>query len=283
MFPTLFTIGSFSLQTINIWLLIGFIGAGFLIWKRAHDEHYEDDQVFDVLLISTVVGVVIARVVYVLLHYAEFGNDVLAWMAFFTRPGFHEFAGILGALVAVRWQIKRRKWDEYEFLDFMSIGCVWFLICLWIGRFFAGAYLGFPTTLPIGVLFPTVYDARHPLQLYFAFLLAIVLVVLILLEKRYRFFQWYKGSSQSAQTGFVVGLMIVLTGLVYTVLRFFQQDPQKMIFSLPLESVATCILGCSGIALIYLRSGIGKTSKRSMKIKQQKRLISRRLKSLKMK
>ncbi len=281
MFPTLFQLGAFSLQTINIWLLIGFIGGGFLVWKRAHDEHYEDDQVFDVLLVSTLIGILFARVVYVLFHFTDFGIDFLSWLSFFTRPGFNEFIGVIATLVAARWQLKHRKWDEYEFLDFLSVGCVWFLACLWIGRFFAGSYLGLPTGLPVGMIFPTVYDARHPVQLYFVGILLLQLLILFLLEKRYRFFQWYKGNSQSAQTGFVVGNMIFLTGITYTALRFLQQEPQKFIFSFPIEAIATFLLGCIGLVLLYLRSGIGKSNKRTVKLKQQRRLFSRKLKAFK--
>jgi prolipoprotein diacylglyceryltransferase len=152
-------------------------------------------------------------------------------------------------LVTARRLAIHRKWDEYEFLDFMSVGSVWFLISIWIGRFFAGAYLGTPAQLPWAVVFPSVYDARHPVQLYFSGLLLLVLIVLVILEKRFRFFQWYKGSRQSAQSGFVVGLMIFLTGIVYCVLRFFLQEPQKVLYSFPLEAITPFIL-VFGLGLI---------------------------------
>ena len=281
MFPTLFSIGSFSLQTINIWLLLGFIGGGFLIWKRAHDEHYEDDQVFDVMLVALIVGIIFARIAFILFHLPDFKTDILAWFSFFTRPGFNEFIGILVMLVTARRLAIQQKWDEYEFLDFMSIGSVWFLICVWIGRFFAGAYLGLPSPLPWAMMFPSVYDARHPVQVYFVAALFLEFIILMVLEKRYRFFQWYKGNRQSAQSGFVAGMMIFLTGLIYSSLRFFLQEPQKVLYSVPLEALTPFILGIFGLVLIYLRSGRGKGTQRTMKLKQQRRLFSRRLRSLK--
>ena len=254
MFPILVSIGPITLHTISLFILLGMIGGSFLFWRRAHEEHYEDDEVFDVLLSSFFGAVLLGRISYILFHLADFGANALSWIAITIRPGINEIFAILGMCLVLAWQAKKRKWNHFELLDYLPLSLTFFFILLWIGRFFAGSYLGNPTTLAMGVSFPTVFDQRHPVQLYYALGFALLFLILKFFESRYRFFSWYRGNKQSAEAGFLLGVFLIGFGLLRVILGMFHSSDMN-ILAVPIDSVVYLTVIFAGFLIILLQSG----------------------------
>lgn len=264
MLPTLFAFGPITIYTLNVLSFIGLLGAGFLVWSRAHSEHYEDDLVFDAMLLTFLSGLLAARIGYVLVKMQQFGLDPIAWINIFERPGFLDLAGIVVALVVMHRLVLKQKWSAWEFLDYTSVGLAFFSLLAWIGRFFAGAHLGRATSLPIGVRFPTVFDQRHPVQLYMALGFFIILIVLRMVETRYRFWSWYRGGRQTAQAGAMVSMFLLLFGLLNVLVYPFAQ-PQFVIVNFPVDVFVWVSVAILGAAMLYLRSGQWKGNKKKGK------------------
>lgn len=255
MFPILLQLGPLQLSTNTVLLVIGALVGLFLIWKKTRQEHYEVDAVFDALILSAIVGVIGAKVGHII--------SITPWLSLtgietitdaFLKNGYLEQVGLLTGLGFLYWYLHREKWDAFEFLDFLSPSLALILIFNWVGRFFAGAYLGTVTALPIGLTFPSVFDRRHPLQLYFAVAYLLLFGLLYFFESRYRFFEWYRAKRQTVQSGFLFGFFILYYGLTNAVLSYFSASP-LIIISWQMSTILSAVIVGMGIWIIFYRSG----------------------------
>ncbi|MEO8581833.1 MAG: prolipoprotein diacylglyceryl transferase family protein [Patescibacteria group bacterium] len=261
MFPIIFSFGPFTLYTFNIFLIVGAVGAAFLFWQRTHAEHFEDDEVFDVMIISTVMALIIARIAYIVLHLTTIFMEWKEWLVVLTKPGFDELTALVVGLWYIWFLSRRKKWDAYELADFATVSISFLLIFVWIGRFFAGTFLGDVTKLPIGVTFPNVFDMRHPSQLYFAFLFLFVYVLLLWIEKKYRFFQWYRAGRHTANSGFVLSIFLSLYGLFHLLMATIDLQ-QVVVFGIRLDLFFYIVMMFYGLGLLFARSGSNTFSKK---------------------
>lgn len=261
MFPVIFSFGPLTVYTFNIFLIIGAVIAAFLFWKRAHTEHFEDDEVFDVMIISSVMALIISRIIYIVTHLTTVFMNFEQWIAALTKPGFDELTALLAGIWYVWFLSKRKKWDAYELADFSAVAVCFLLVFIWIGRFFAGTFLGDVTTLPIGVTFPNVFDSRHPSQLYFAASFFIVYIILVIIEKKYRFFQWYRAGRHTANSGFVLAVFLFFYGLIH--LAFALVDLQQIVVAgIRLDLFFYILIMMYGIGLLFWRSGLNTFGKK---------------------
>lgn len=271
MFPILFKIGPFTMYTFNIFMILACILGAFIFWRKTHFEHYEDDEVFDITLMSILFGIFSARVGFILFHFTDFQFDLLSWISLFQKPGLNEVFGLFGGLWFLGWQAKKKKWDHFEILDFAGLGITFFLSVLWIARFFSGSQIGTSTNLPIGLIFPNTLEKRHPVQLYMGLSFIIAYLILAKLEPRYRFFSWYRGNKQAAQSGLLLGVFLILYGLVNGMWSFLRM-PDLRLGSFPVDGVLYLITAISGMALIFFRSGHWKGPKKPTKKAAQNRV-----------
>jgi len=129
-----------------------FIGI-WLAEKRAVEAGIDKKLVSDLgfwILISAVVG---ARLLYVLLHPAEFQNDPFEIIAIW-RGGLMFFGGFLLALVVGIYFAKKNRIKVLTLGDIIAAPIALGIFLTRIGCFLNGCCFGIPTTLPIGVRFP---------------------------------------------------------------------------------------------------------------------------------
>lgn len=261
MFPILFSLGPVTLYTFNVFLFVGALGGAFLYWKRAHTEHFEDDEVFDILIISTIMAVIFSRVTYILLHLTGIPQDFKGVMGAISRPGFDELTVMGVGLFYVWFLSKKRKWDAYEMADFASVSLSFAYVFIWIGRFFSGGFMGQVTALPIGVNFPNVFDKRHPVQLYFALAFFLVYILLLWLEKRYRFFQWYKAGRHTANSGFILALFLIFYGMIHVLFSTLHVE-QTVVMGIRLDIFFDFLVMFAGMWILFVRSGLKNTNRK---------------------
>ncbi len=254
MLPVLFSLGPFSFRTMNLFLVIAFVAAGFLFWRKTREEHYDEAQVFDGFLLSTVFGFVMGRLGFILLNFPQFQLNILKWLDVVNNPGMTILFGLIGAGVYLyRFSVKH-KWDVYEILDFWVLGLSCGLGIMWLGLFFDGSGFGYATSLPWGMIFPGVFDKHHPTQLYLTIFFFLIFWYLSWVEYRYRTFSWYRAGKNTAQTGFLTSVFILLTGLVSLLLAFVRQ-PQISIQGFNLDFFVYLLLMVIGAGLLFSRSG----------------------------
>ena len=254
MFPILFSIGSLHLYTIGFFLAAAFFAMAFVFWRRAREEHFVEEELFDAYLLSLVWGVLAARVGFVVFHFEVFGFQVLKWLDVFTYPGVVPLAGLMVSALLLHRHAKKQRWNAFQVLDFAAVSVALGFVITWVGLFFDGTGFGYATNLPWGMKFPTVFDARHPAQLYAAGLYFALWAYLTWAEPRYRTFLWYRYKKDSAQPGYLFTVFLLAYG-AFGLLLAFITPPQLMVGSIAVDIPVRLALIGAGVVMLLNRTG----------------------------
>lgn len=180
MLPTLFHIGPFPVHSFGVMVLLGFLlGLAYAVGQvRRSKAGAPDDtgpisaeHIFDMSVMALFVGIVGARILYVLLDLHEFRNN--PWDVFRVWTGGISIHGaIVSTAIYLWWYCRRHK---LPFRKFADLGAPSFALGYAIGRigcFLNGCCYGHACDLPWAVKFlkdgrEGIYTApSHPAQLY---------------------------------------------------------------------------------------------------------------------
>lgn len=254
MFPTLFALGPVVIKSLNVMLAIALIVGMFVFWRKGKEEHYDEMELFDGLFLGQLLGIVAARIVFILLNFNRFGLDIIAWVDVFSNPGFTLMVFfVVSGFYLYRFAVKK-KWDAFEILDFWVLSVAVSQIFVWIGYFLEGIFFGTPTQLPWGVVFPGVFEKHHPIQIYQLIFYLVLAWYLSWVEYRYRTFEWYRRGKNTAQTGFLLSVFMITNGFMYLVYSFITV-PSMILYGVPVDSVLAALLLVVGLITLFLRSG----------------------------
>ncbi len=270
MFPELFAIGSFSFRTFILFLVASFLLSAFVFWRKGREEHYPEDQLFDVFLLSFCVGSVASRMGYILFHLEQFAFNPLTWLDLFRNAGFNGLIGIVFGGFYVYRIADKKKWDAFEILDFWTISLTLGLGLIYLGQFFDGSGVGYPTSLPVGIQFDGLFEPVHPVQLYQSVFFIGLSAYLSWAEFRYRNFRWYRAGKKSAQTGFLVAMALLTSG-IFSFFISFVKPPLIEIVGSNIDQLLSLFVAAIGGMVLYHRSGRPLPFTREKK-KQQKRV-----------
>ena len=248
MYPELFRIGSFPINTYGVFLAVAFLCAILISVKLAARDGLPREKIYDLSLWMLVASLIGSKVL-MLFTEPEYRDHPWQLLSLdFLRSGGVFYGGLVGAILMGYFLMKRYRLPWWKTADACAPGIA-------IGNFFgrqgcfaAGCCWGKPTSLPWGVKFtelgheitgvPT-NTYLHPTQLYESFAMLIVFFFLLWLHKRKRF----------------NGQVILVYALSYSVVRFaiefVRDDPRGDIFGL------TSLTGLSTSQMISLVVGIG--------------------------
>lgn len=254
MLKTLFSAGPVAIQSISVFVILAFLASGFVFWRKTREEHYDETNTFDGFLLAWVVGLIWARVGFVVLNIEQLGFNVFSWLDVVSRPGLNALFGVAGASLYLYQFAKKRKWDAFEILDYWFLAVSQGLIWVWIGLFLDGSRFGVATSLPVGIVFPGVFEPHHPTQLYAAGLYALLFAYLAWLEYHYRTFEWYKAKRKSAQSGFMTAVFLMGHGLISAGLAWIM-PANVLVRGFELDYVLAGLSFVLGLIVIIVRSG----------------------------
>ena len=162
-----FAIGSFNIYWYGILIALGLLLGVWYAQKNAPKVGLTDDNVLDIVIVCTIIGVFSGRLFYVL--FAD-DYEIHSLKEFFNlRGGGTAFYGVLlGSLISCVVVCKIRKIRLLPFLDLLGLGL---LIGQCIGRwgnFFNQELFGTNTSLPWAMYSDTIsrYVARNASTLY---------------------------------------------------------------------------------------------------------------------
>ena len=247
MYPEIFRIGSFPINTYGVLLAVSFLCAILVSVKLAARDGLPREKIYDLSLWMLLAGLVGSKIM-MLFTEPDYRADPLQLLSLdFLRSGGVWYGGLLGAVLVSYWLMRRYQLPWWKTADAFAPGIA-------IGNFFgrqgcfaAGCCWGKPTSLPWGVKFteagheitgvPT--DTHlHPTQLYESFAMLLVFLFLLWLHKRKRF----------------SGQVILAYALIYSIIRFaiefVRDDPRGDVFGL------TTMTGLSTSQMISLVIGI---------------------------
>jgi len=272
MYPVLIHIGAFSLRTLVVFQVLYFLATGFVLWRKSREEHYNEMEIFDSYLFSFIFALFFSRLVYIFLNFSEFGFEILKWFNFVSHPGSNNLAFLFAAgFYLYRYAIKK-KWDAFEIIDFWVHAISLGLFFTYLGRLFDGSMFGKATNMPWGIIFPGVFEKRHPVQLYFAIFYLLLYVLLNWFENNYRTFEWYRAGKKAAQTGFLVAMFLIINAVFLFIMTFFKM-PEIVVNGVTLDLWIYLFFLFFGFILLVKRSGKSifpkKESKKLWKVQQK--------------
>jgi len=253
MLPVLISFGPIQIYTLQVALIIAVFFGLFAFWHKTKEEHYDEMVVFDGILVSLFFGFILARAVFIFTYFDQFGWNFFSWIDVLSKQGFNLTALFVGSGIYLYRYAKKKKWDAYEMLDFWSVGMSISLAIIWFGYWLSGIGFGTATNLPWGMVFPGLQVPHHPVQLYYVLFFGLLGFYLSWVEYRYRTFLWYRGNKNTAQTGFLIGVLLLTTGLFGTAMLAITIAPAHII-GIRLDALAALFLVASGAWTLYDRS-----------------------------
>ncbi|HKR10450.1 MAG TPA: prolipoprotein diacylglyceryl transferase [Pyrinomonadaceae bacterium] len=247
MYPELFHIGNFPINTYGVFLAVAFLCAILVTVKLAERDGLPRERIYDLSLWMLLASLVGSKILMLFTEPEYRGNPLQLLSLDFLRSGGVFYGGLLGAVVAGYLLMKRYKLPWWKTADACAPGIA-------IGNFFgrqgcfaAGCCWGKPTSLPWGVKFSeqgheitgVPIDAHlHPTQLYESFAMLLVFAFLLWLHKRKRF------------NGQVILVYALLYSIVRFAIEFVRDDPRGDILGL------TTLTGLSTSQMISLIIGV---------------------------
>ena len=247
MYPELFRIGNFPINTYGVLLALAFLAALIIAARLAARDGLPRERVYDLGLWMLLAALVGSKVLMLWTEPLYRENPSQLFSLDFLRSGGVFYGGFLGAVLTGYFLIKRYGLPWWKTADAFAPGIALGQAIGRQGCFAAGCCWGKPTTLPWGVKFTEAghevtgvpIDVHlHPTQLYESFAALAIFIFLLWLHKRKRF----------------TGQVILFYGLLYALTRFtiefFRDDPRGDVMGL------TSMTGLSTSQLISLLIGI---------------------------
>ena len=185
--PIILSIGPIAIRWYSMAYLVGLLGGFKLIKSQLIEKlQFTEDSIWE-LISTTMVGVLLGgRLGYVLFYNASFYfQNPLKIMAIW-EGGMSYHGGAIGAAVGFMCFAKTHKKNPLILLDLLGFGSTLGLGLGRLANFINGELYGRVTTVPWAMVFPNGGPlARHPSQLYEAFLEGLILFLgLFFLKKK---------------------------------------------------------------------------------------------------
>lgn len=279
MYPELFHIGNFPINTYGLLLAIAFLAALLIAARLAARDGLPRERVYDLGLWMLLAAIVGSKVLMIFTEQEYRQQPLKIFSLDFLRSGGVFYGGFLGAVIVGYFLIRRYKLPWWRTADAFAPGIALGNAIGRQGCFAAGCCWGKPTTAWWGVHFtqqgytvtgvPTVVNQLtdpaqqaywtqklgndsaplhlHPTQLYESFGALLIFFFLLWLFKHRRF----------------SGQVILFYAILYAVMRFtieiFRDDPRGDVLGLTTltglstSQMLSIIVGLGGLVLLIIR------------------------------
>ena len=254
MFPVLLTIGPVAISSLGVFSSLAFLFGSFVVWKRAREEHIDDEDIFDIIFVSLFGGIVFGRLLFIIFHLQKFGFDLGKWLSLSYSSEISWVGFLLGGMYMVSRACKKKKLNFFQFLDLSVLGVIVAHILYRFGQFFDGSYLGVQTDLFVGVPFPGVEGRLHPLQLYEILIFLVLYFIIKWLDRRYRLFNWYQDNRGNAKSGFLWHVYVLVVIVLSIGLDFISVRDTTMLM-ISLRQILLLFIGIGFGISFWMRAG----------------------------
>lgn len=262
MYPELFRIGNFPINTYGLLLAAGMLLALVVAAKLAKRDGLPTEKIYDLGLWTLIGGLLGSKLLMLVVDEQFRANPWNIFSLDFLRSGGVYYGGFLGGFFTLLFLIRRYKLEFWKVADAFAPGVA-------LGQFFgrqgcfaAGCCWGKPTDLPWGVHFTElghentgvpIYGVDgsplhlHPTQLYESFTMLAVFAFLVWLHRRKRF----------------DGQVLITYGVIYSIVRFtiefFRDDPRgdflglTTLTGLSTSQIISLLVAFGSIAFLFMR------------------------------
>ena len=264
MYPRLFEFGPLTLYTYGVLLAAAYLVGLKLAMVRAKARGLDANRVLDLgiyIIISALVG---AKLLLLATDFRTFRADPRELLTL-ARSGGVFYGGLILAVIVALWYIRRVGLPLWTTCDVFAPGIALGHVVGRVGCFFAGCCYGKPTMKPWGITFTDPLAQSnvgtplgiplHPTQLYEAGAELLILIVLLVTERKGRPFP-----------GRTFWLYMLLYAITRFIIEFFRGDERGTVFMFSTSQFISLLLAPLAIAmLIYLSRAKTPEPKRARK------------------
>jgi len=263
-FPRLLELGPITVYTYGVLLAAAYLFGLQLARVRAKERGLDANRVLDLgiyIIISALVG---AKLLLLITDFKSFTADPRELLTL-ARSGGVFYGGLIVAVIVALWYIRRVGLPLWTTCDVFAPGIALGHVIGRFGCLFAGCCYGKPTTRPWGITFTDPFAAAnvgtplgvalHPTQLYEAGAELLILVVLLVTERKGRPFP-----------GRTFWLYMLLYAISRFIIEFYRGDDRGTVGMFSTSQFISIVLAPLAIVmLVYLSRVVTPEPKRARK------------------
>jgi phosphatidylglycerol:prolipoprotein diacylglycerol transferase len=263
-YPRLLELGPITVYTYGVLLAAAYLFGLQLARVRAKQRGLDANRVLDLgiyIIISALVG---AKLLLLITDFKSFTADPRELLTL-ARSGGVFYGGLIVAVIVALWYIRHVGLPLWTTCDVFAPGIALGHVVGRFGCLFAGCCFGKPTTRPWGITFTDPFaaanvgtplgDALHPTQLYEAGAELVILIVLLVTERKGRPFP-----------GRTFWLYMLLYAISRFIIEFYRGDDRGTVGMFSTSQFISIVLAPLAIVmLVYLSRVVTPEPKRARK------------------
>ena len=248
MYPELFKIGPITVYTYGVLLAASYLLGLRLAMSRAKRWGLDANRVLDLGIYIIIAALVGAKLLLLVVDREQFTRNPWELLAL-ARSGGVFYGGLILAVAVAFWYIGRHRMPFWTTCDVFAPGIALGHVTGRLGCLAAGCCYGRPTDLPWGVTFTNPLAASlvgtplnvrlHPTQLYEAGAELLILVLLLVTERRGRPF-----------AGRTFWGYMLLYAISRYLIEMYRGDPRGMMLGMSTSQLISLILAPLSLAML---------------------------------
>ena len=247
--PVAFQIFSLEIRWYSLAYIFG-ISLGWMYCKKKLIQNKYILDIFDDYITYVIVGIILGgRIGYALFYNLKFylENPVEILMIWNGGMSFH--GGLIGIIIVSVLFAKKYDQDSFLYMDLVALVAPIGIFFGRIANFINSELYGIPTEVPWAVIFVQIDKfARHPSQLYEAFLEGVILFLILL---------YYKKKNYLETPGLISGVFLIFYSVFRFIIEFFRVPDEQLgylILNLSMGQIISLITILLGIILFYFKN-----------------------------
>jgi len=209
MLPILLDLKIIRIYTIGVFLVLAFFWGSYWLWRNIKLTSYKEEDIFDGLFITLFGAFLSARLLFIALHFEDFGFNFLKFILINGFPGLSILGALIGGGFTLYLYTRARKINFREMVDYI-VGPLFLALAIGkIGSFFGGTDVGTKTAFFLRVNYVGHEGAGHIVAVYEAVLFFMAFIV-----SQRLLFKIRRGEAAPATAGYFFLIFFCLTQII---------------------------------------------------------------------
>ena len=248
MYPELFSIGPITIYSYGVLLAASYLLGLWLAMRRAKRWGLDPTRVLDLGIYIIIAALIGAKLLLFVVDFDQFGTSPQDLLSL-ARSGGVFYGGLILAVVVAFWYIGRHKMPFWTTCDVFAPGIALGHVTGRLGCLAAGCCYGKPTDVPWAIIFTNPLAASnvgtplgiplHPTQIYEAGAELLILIILLITERRGRAF-----------AGRTFWAYMLLYAISRYVVEIYRGDPRGEVFGISTSQFISLVLAPLSIVML---------------------------------
>ena len=248
MYPELFDLGPITVYSYGVLLAVSYLIGLQLARVRARRWGIAPDRVLDLGIYIIIAALVGAKVLLLIVDFDQFTESPGELLSL-ARSGGVFYGGLLAAIGVAFWYIQKHQLPFWTTCDVFAPGIALGHVTGRLGCLAAGCCYGKPTDVPWAIIFTNPLAASnvgtplgiplHPTQIYEAGAELLILIILLLTERRGRPF-----------AGRTFWAYMLLYAISRYIVEIYRGDPRGEVFGISTSQFISLVLAPLSIVML---------------------------------